>query len=88
MDRYDRVPSMQPLARSEKFLRNDPFRKLMIEEMPGRRWFIPLPGAADLRQPLTDVPAEILEKGVSIQTALQQAQTAVQAVLDIALRTT
>ena len=88
VDRYDRVPSMQSLAKSEKFLRNDPFRKLMIEEMPGRRWFIPLPGAADLRQPITDVPTEILEKGVSIQTALQQAQTAVQTALDIALSTT
>jgi multiple sugar transport system substrate-binding protein len=88
VDRYDRLPSMQSLAKSEKFLRNDPFRKLMVEEMPGRRWFIPLPGAADLRQPITDVPTEILEKGVSIQTALQQAQTAVQAALDIALRTT
>jgi ABC-type glycerol-3-phosphate transport system substrate-binding protein len=87
VDRYDRVPSTQSLAKSDKFLRNDPFRKLMIDEMPGRRWFIPLPGAADLRQPITDVPTEILEKGVSIQTALTQAQTAVQAALDIALRT-
>jgi ABC-type glycerol-3-phosphate transport system substrate-binding protein len=87
VDRYDRVPATQSLARSEKFLRNDPFRKLMIEEMPGRRWFIPLPGAADLRQPITNVPTEILEKGVSIQTALTQAQAAVQAALDIALRT-
>jgi multiple sugar transport system substrate-binding protein len=87
VDRYDRVPSMQSLARSEKFLRGDPFRRLMIDEMPGRRWFIPLPGAADLRQPITDVPTEILDKGVSIQTALQQAQTAVQAALDVALRT-
>lgn len=87
VDRYDRLPATQSLAKSEKFLRNDPFRKLMIDEMPGRRWFIPLPGAADLRQPITNVPTEILEKGVSIQTALTQAQSAVQAALDAALRT-
>src|SRR5215211_8422644 len=30
VDRYDRVPSTQSLAKSDKFLRNDPFRKLMI----------------------------------------------------------
>lgn len=87
VDRYDRVPATQSLSRSDKFLRNDPFRKLMIDEMPGRRWFIPLPGAADLRQPITDVPTAVLEKGVSIQTALTHAQAAVQSALDIALRT-
>jgi multiple sugar transport system substrate-binding protein len=85
VDRYDRVPATQSLAKSDKFLRNDPFRKLMIEEMPGRRWFVPLPGAADLRQPITDVPTQILEKGVSIREALTQAQAAVQAALDLAL---
>jgi hypothetical protein len=58
----------------------------MIEEMPGRRWFIPLPGAADLRQPITDLPTQILEKNVSIREALTQAQAAVQAALDLALR--
>ncbi len=86
VDRYDRVPATQSLAKSDRFLRNDPFRKLMIEEMPGRRWFIPLPGAADLRQPITDLPTQILEKGVSIREALTQAQAAVQAALDQALR--
>jgi len=86
VDRYDRVPATQSLSKSDKFLRNDPFRKLMIEEMPGRRWFIPLPGAADLRQPITDLPTQILEKGVSIRDALTQAQSAVQAALDLALR--
>jgi hypothetical protein len=54
--------------------------------MPGRRWFIPLPGAADLRQPITDLPTQILEKGVSIREALTQAEKAVQAALDQALR--
>jgi multiple sugar transport system substrate-binding protein len=86
VDRYDRVPATQSLSKSDKFLRNDPFRKLMIEEMPGRRWFIPLPGAADLRQPITDLPTQILEKNVSIREALTQAQAAVQAALDLALR--
>jgi len=86
VDRYDRVPATQSLAKSDRFLRNDPFRKLMIEEMPGRRWFIPLPGAADLRQPITDLPTQILEKGVSVREALTQAQAAVQAALDQALR--
>jgi hypothetical protein len=60
----------------------------MIEEMPGRRWFIPLPGAADMRQPILDLPPEILEKGTSLQSALVSAQTAMQNVLDQALRST
>ena len=88
VDRYDRVPATQSLAKSEKFLRNDPFRKLMIEEMPGRRWFIPLarrgrPAPADHRPTHPDSG-----EGRLHPRGAEQAQAAVQAALDLALRAT
>jgi ABC-type glycerol-3-phosphate transport system substrate-binding protein len=85
-NRYDRVPVKVSVARSEKYLQNDPFRKLMIDDMAGRRWFVQAPGAPDMRQQILDLPVTIMEKGMSIQAALEQAQTEMQKVLDQALR--
>jgi multiple sugar transport system substrate-binding protein len=85
-NRYDRVPVKISVAKSDKYLQNDPFRKLMIDDMAGRKWFVEAPGAPDMRQQILDLPTVIMEKGVSIQSALTQAQTEMQRVLDEALR--
>jgi ABC-type glycerol-3-phosphate transport system substrate-binding protein len=85
-NRYDRVPVKVSVAKSDKYIQSDPFRKLMIDDFAGRKWFVQAPGAPDMRQQILDLPLTVMEKGVSIQSALQQAETEMQKVLDEALR--
>ena len=85
-DYHDRVPPRQSVAASEQYVRNDPFRKLVGEEMKGRRWLIALPGAAAMRTDLQNVANDILRSNMGIMEALTKAQTAMQAKLEEALR--
>jgi ABC-type glycerol-3-phosphate transport system substrate-binding protein len=85
-DRYDRVPVRQSVTQSEKYLKSDPFRKLVAEEVPGRKWLITAPGANGMRADIMAVATDILDKGVSISEALNKAQTSIQLKLDDALR--
>jgi multiple sugar transport system substrate-binding protein len=84
-DTYDRVPVRQSVATSAAYLRNDPFRKLTADEMTGRKWLIPAPGAADMRADVMNVVVDILEKNMSIPDALSKAQSSIQNKLDAAL---
>ena len=85
-DYHDRVPPRQSVAASEAYVRNDPFRRLVGEEMKGRRWLIALPGAAGMRTDLQNVARDILEKNLGIMEALTKAQAAMQTKLDEALQ--
>jgi multiple sugar transport system substrate-binding protein len=85
-DYYDRIPVRQSVANSEQYVRNDPFRKLAAEEMAGRRWLIPAPGAWSMRSDISTVATDILEKGVSIREALARTQQTLQTKLDAALQ--
>jgi ABC-type glycerol-3-phosphate transport system substrate-binding protein len=84
-DAYDRVPVRQSVANSAAYQRNDPFRKLTADEMLGRKWLIPAPGAADMRADIMNVVTDILDKGIPIVDALANAQRLIQAKLDQAL---
>jgi ABC-type glycerol-3-phosphate transport system substrate-binding protein len=85
-DYYDRIPVRQSVANSEQYVRNDPFRKLAAEEMAGRRWLIPAPGAWSMRSDISTAATDILEKGVSIREALARTQHTLQTKLDAALQ--
>jgi multiple sugar transport system substrate-binding protein len=83
--RYDRVPVRQSVAYSDQYIQGDPFRKLVGEEMPGRKWLIAAPGAGDMRNDVIGVVADILQNNLGVQAALQKAQAAMQLKLDKAL---
>ena len=81
-DRYDRIPVRASTTRSEKWQRNDPFRKLAADEMPGRRFQLPAPGGIEA-QPLNNgMIGDVMLDRKSIRDALQETQSRVQAVLD------
>ena len=82
---YDRVPVRQSVANSQAYLKGDPFRKLTADEMLGRKWLIPAPGAAAMRADIMNVVPDILERNVSIPDALAKAQASIQTKLDQAL---
>ena len=84
-DAYDRVPVRQSVANSQAYLKGDPFRKLTADEMLGRKWLIPAPGAAAMRADIMNVVPDILERNVSIPDALAKAQASIQTKLDQAL---
>jgi multiple sugar transport system substrate-binding protein len=83
--RYDRVPVRQSVAFSDQYIQGDPFRKLVGEEMPGRKWLIAAPGGGDMRNDIVGVVADILQNNLGVQAALQNAQAAMQLKLDKAL---
>ena len=85
-DRYDRIPVRQSIAKSAQYIRNDPFRQLSTEEMSGRRWMIPAPGAWGMRDDIRTVALDILDQGLSIRAALAKTQAAMQQKLDAALQ--
>lgn len=85
-DEKDRMPNRMSVARSDRFIKNDPFRKLSVDEMEGRKWLITAPGAGQMRSEIIDVAPDILERGMGIMEALNKAQTAIQTKLDEGLR--
>lgn len=85
-DAYDRIPVRKSIAQSEQYVRNDPFRRLFAEEMAGRRWLIPAPGAWAMRSDVSTVALDILEKGMGIRAALAKTQATLQQKLDSALQ--
>ncbi len=85
-DRYDRVPVRQSVTQLETYLKSDPFRKLVLEEAPGRKWLITAPGANGVRADIMAVATDILQGGMPPADALNKAQIAIQQKLDDALR--
>ncbi|HEX2037118.1 MAG TPA: extracellular solute-binding protein [Chloroflexota bacterium] len=81
-DRYDRIPVHISLTRSERYHRNDPFRKLAAEEMPGRRFQIPAPGGIEAQPLINGMIGDVMLDKKSIREALQETEAKVQAVLD------
>jgi ABC-type glycerol-3-phosphate transport system substrate-binding protein len=81
-DRYDRIPLRVTTTRSEKYHRNDPFRKLAAEEMPGRRFQIPVPGGIDAQPLLTGMVNDVMLDRKAIREALQEIEAAIQSILD------
>ena len=81
-DRYDRIPLRTSTVRSEKWHRNDPFRKLAAEEMAGRRFVIAAPGGAEALTAQGAFVTEIMLNRLSVREGLTQAQAQVQQILD------
>jgi ABC-type glycerol-3-phosphate transport system substrate-binding protein len=85
-DFYDRIPVRRSVANSEQYIRGEPFRKLSVEEMAGRKWLIPAPGAWAMRSDVSTVTKDVLESGMSIRAALAKTQATLQQKLDAALQ--
>ena len=81
-DRYDRIPLRTSTVRSEKWHRNDPFRKLAAEEMAGRQFVIAAPGGAEALTAQGAFVTEIMLNRLSVREGLTQAQAQVQQILD------
>ncbi|HEX2186625.1 MAG TPA: extracellular solute-binding protein, partial [Chloroflexota bacterium] len=81
-DRYDRIPIRISTTRSERFHKNDPFRKLAVEEMPGRRFVISAPGGAEALALQGNFVTEIMLGKVGLREGLADAQSQLQQVLD------
>jgi ABC-type glycerol-3-phosphate transport system substrate-binding protein len=81
-DRYDRIPVRASTTRSEKWQRNDPFRKLAADEMPGRRFQLPAPGGIEAQPLINGMIGDVMLDRKSVRDALQETQSRVQAVLD------
>jgi ABC-type glycerol-3-phosphate transport system substrate-binding protein len=81
-DRYDRIPLRMRTVRSEKWHRNDPFRKLAADEMEGRRFVISAPGGAEALPFQGNFVTEIMLNRKSIREGLAEAQAQIQQVLD------
>ena len=81
-DRYDRIPIRVSTTKSDKWQRNDPFRKLAAEEMPGRRFQIPAPGGIDAQPLINGMISDVMLDKKSIRDALQETEAKVQVVLD------
>lgn len=81
-DRYDRIPIRISTTRSERYHRNDPFRRLAVEEMPGRRFVISAPGGAEALGAQGNFVKEIMLGTKSIREGLQEAEAEIQQILD------
>jgi ABC-type glycerol-3-phosphate transport system substrate-binding protein len=81
-DRYDRIPMRASTTKSERYHRNDPFRKLAIEEMPGRKSVICVPGASEALPLEGTFVTNIVLGKTSIREGLQTAEQQIQQALD------
>jgi multiple sugar transport system substrate-binding protein len=81
-DRYDRIPIRISTTRSERFHKNDPFRKLAVEEMPGRRFVISAPGGAEALSAQGRFVTDIMLGKKAIREGLQEAELEIQQILD------
>jgi len=81
-DRYDRIPVRTSTTRAEKWQRNDPFRKLAAEEMPGRRFQLPAPGGIEAQPVVNGVVTDVMLDRRSVRDALSEAAAKIQTILD------
>jgi multiple sugar transport system substrate-binding protein len=81
-DRYDRIPLRQKTVQSDKWHKNDPFRKLAAEEMQGRRFVIAAPGGAEALAHQGTFVTDIMLGKTNIREGLAAAEQQIQQVLD------
>jgi ABC-type glycerol-3-phosphate transport system substrate-binding protein len=81
-DRYDRIPVRTSTTRAEKWQRNDPFRKLAAEEMPGRRFQLPAPGGIEAQPVVNGLVTDVMLDRKSVRDALSEAEAKIQTILD------
>jgi hypothetical protein len=65
-----------------RYHRNDPFLKLAVEEMRGRRFIIPVPGSNELSALTQSIPVDVISGQKSARDALREAAAQMQQVLD------
>ncbi|MBI3970466.1 MAG: extracellular solute-binding protein [Chloroflexi bacterium] len=80
--RYDRIPIRIKTAESQAYHQNDPFLKLAVEGMRGRKWHIGAPGGADIVGMHNPMVVDVMSGKRSVRDALKETQTQMQQVLD------
>jgi multiple sugar transport system substrate-binding protein len=80
--RFDRIPIRIKTAQSAAYHQNDPFLKLAADDMQYRRFVIPAPGGTEVLGLTSDFVADVMSGKQAIRTALTDASTRIQQVLD------
>lgn len=80
--RYDRIPIRIKTAESPAYHQNDPFLKLAMEGMRGRKWHIGAPGGADIVGMHNPMVVDVMSGKRSVREALKDTQTQMQQALD------
>jgi multiple sugar transport system substrate-binding protein len=82
VDRYDQLPIRVKTAQSEKWHKNDPFRKLAADEIPYRKFVIAAPGGAECLPIQSMMVTNIITGNVSVTDGLKDGQDQMQQVID------
>jgi ABC-type glycerol-3-phosphate transport system substrate-binding protein len=82
VDRYDQLPIRVKTAQSEKWHKNDPFRKLAADEIPYRKFVIAAPGGADCLPIQATMVNNIIQGKVSVTDGLKDGQDQMQQIID------
>jgi len=79
---YDRVPIRPEVARSKDYTEGDPFRELIAQQMPFRKFVIPAPGGTEIVAFTSRFIPDVMAGKVTIQEGLRQASDQIQQILD------
>lgn len=78
----DRVPVRPDVTNSVEFTEGDPFRELIGQQMPFRRFIPPVPGGGKAYVATASTIPDMMSGKITIQEGLEQAQATAQAALD------
>jgi multiple sugar transport system substrate-binding protein len=80
--RYDRIPVKVKVAESQAYQENDPFLKLAVEEMRGRKFHIPAPGGGEIQALHNKLGMEAASGQRPVREVLRDYSTQMQQILD------
>jgi multiple sugar transport system substrate-binding protein len=80
--RYDRIPVKVKVAESQAYQENDPFLKLAVEEMRGRKFQVPAPGGGEIVALHNKLGVEAASGQRPVREVLRDYSTQMQQILD------
>lgn len=78
----DRIPSRRSVATSAAYLQKDPFREVLIDEVPHSHWLPPVPGNSEIQTIVEGIVNNTLQGKKSAREALQEGETQTKAWFD------
>jgi ABC-type glycerol-3-phosphate transport system substrate-binding protein len=79
---YDRVPIRPATTRSKDYTEGDPFRELIAQQMPFRKFVIPAPGGIEIVDLTSQFLPDVMAGKVTVRDGLAQAAQQIQQILD------
>jgi ABC-type glycerol-3-phosphate transport system substrate-binding protein len=80
--RYDRIPVKVKVAESQAYQENDPFLRLAVEEMRGRKFQVPAPGGGEIVALHNKLGVEAASGQRPVREVLRDYSTQMQQILD------